>query len=423
MILFLKMVIIYVGIKNDSKRWCTVECDLENTITKLYDKTLENINEHTVASGYYSFTNGLLFCNCVLECILEGEKELSAAIIKYMAVKKVKGIKCSKWYDLGHIDGILNAKRSLINSRSFNTLTINPVLNTITKKSTNNEKLRDELNWYKCLPDELKVLTPRILSTSTDGEVVNIVQEFYGYSTLAELFLYSSISKEIWLSIFQHLFLLNSEFRKYNRKVSSESAKDVYINKTLARLGQLDRQLSFNEILNFQELTINGKKYRNFLLIQDQVLEKLENLCEGIVGSIIHGDFCFSNLLFDINSFIIKLIDPRGSFGEKGIYGDPRYEIAKLRHSAIGKYDFILANLFSIEITEQVINYTIATNDNFRFVESFFDELVVANGYDLNEIRLIEAVLFLTMPPLHSDSYERQLMMYIAGIIKLNEIL
>src|SRR5690606_40930853 len=43
--------------------------------------------------------------------------------------------------------------------------------------------------------------------------------------------------------------------------------------------------------------------------------------------SIMHGDFCFSNILFDSRSNRIKLIDPRGinANGEISIYGDQKY--------------------------------------------------------------------------------------------------
>ena len=55
-------------------------------------------------------------------------------------------------------------------------------------------------------------------------------------------------------------------------------------------------------------------------------------------GSIMHGDFCLSNILYDLRSRICKLLDPRGSFGASGIYGDPRYDVAKLYHSVYGLY-------------------------------------------------------------------------------------
>ena len=44
-------------------------------------------------------------------------------------------------------------------------------------------------------------------------------------------------------------------------------------------------------------------------------------------------------------------------------------------------------------------------------------------GYNINEIRLIEALLFISMVPYHKDYPDRQNMMYITGIKYLNEIL
>ena len=44
----------------------------------------------------------------------------------------------------------------------------------------------------------------------------------------------------------------------------------------------------------------------------------------------------------------LKILDPRGNFGIDGVYGDIRYDIAKLMHSIIGRYDFIINDLFAI---------------------------------------------------------------------------
>jgi len=62
-----------------------------------------------------------------------------------------------------------------------------------------------------------------------------------------------------------------------------------------------------------------------------------------------HGDLCFCNILYDINSQAIKLLDPKGSFGKIGIYGDIKYDIAKLKHYVHGKYDFIINDLFHLK--------------------------------------------------------------------------
>lgn len=414
---------LYYGLKCDSKKWCYLEIDSDNNIIDLFDIEKNETIESPVASGFYNFINGNIFFNILRNCINENKGEISDVIKEYKKEFPFKAIECKHWLDLGHIDGILNSKRKLISSRSFNSLCINPILNTITKTSLNNDKLRDELNWYKLLPEELTVLSPRLLSTSTNDDTVTIVQEFYGYPTLAELFLYSKITKPIWNEIFRHLFILNKEFKKYSYSYTDNVYYDIYVTKTIERFNKLKEQNEFIEILKYDQIFINGFGYKNLPLLFDNFIEKLSLLTSrNINAHIIHGDYCFSNILFDVNSFIIKLIDPRGSFGVKGIYGDSRYEIAKLRHSAIGKYDFIVSNLYKIQINKNHIDFTIATNENYTIVNDIFDSYIVKYNYNIEEIKLIETSLFISMLPLHADDFNRQLMLYVTGILKLNEL-
>ena len=122
--------------------------------------------------------------------------------------------------------------------------------------------------------------------------------------------------------------------------------------------------------------------------------------------------------------YIFKLIDPRGRFKTQSIYGDPRYDIAKLRHSIVGLYDFIIAGLYKLTcLGDCSYNFQISTPVLTEKLEPFFDELVVGYGYNRREIKLIEALLFLTMIPLHKDDIQRQKAFYLTAIKKLNEVL
>ena len=113
----------------------------------------------------------------------------------------------------------------------------------------------------------------------------------------------------------------------------------------------------------------------------------------------------------------------RGSFSKKGIIGDIKYDLAKLRHSINGKYDFLIHNLFEIEFIKEDVKIKIYFNGIHRKVDKYFDELIVNEGYKLNHIRFIEGLLFISMLPLHPESFETQFAMYCQGIIKLNQVL
>ena len=137
----------------------------------------------------------------------------------------------------------------------------------------------------------------------------------------------------------------------------------------------------------------------------------------------IHGDLFLGNILFDSTSKIFKFIDPRGNFGDVGIYGDTKYDIAKLRHSFVGNYDFIVADLFTINYNDEVgWDFKILNEKYHEQISNYFDLELEKNGYDLNQIKFIEALLFISMVPLHSDNIKRQQAMYLTGILKLNEL-
>jgi hypothetical protein len=47
----------------------------------------------------------------------------------------------------------------------------------------------------------------------------------------------------------------------------------------------------------------------------------------------------------------------------------------------------------------------------------------IKTRWELNQIKLIEGLLFISMLPLHKDNFERQLALYSVGIQRLNEVL
>ena len=108
----------------------------------------------------------------------------------------------------------------------------------------------------------------------------------------------------------------------------------------------------------------------------------------------------------------------------KGIYGDPRYDIAKLRHSISELYDFVVADMFRIVASadHRTFDVNLYSTEVTKRASESFDQLLEQNGYVLEEIKFIEALLFLSMIPLHKDKPLRQQLMYCIGITLLNDI-
>ena len=127
-----------------------------------------------------------------------------------------------------------------------------------------------------------------------------------------------------------------------------------------------------------------------------------------------------SEMLFRRLPFINKSSNP---LIKKGIYGDARYDIAKLRHSLVGLYDYIVGDLFQINTTENGFDYQLFEDDKNNHLAQFTDKCIEANGYKLREIKLIEGLLFLSMIPYHADYKDRQYMMYVRSLQILNELI
>ena len=68
-----------------------------------------------------------------------------------------------------------------------------------------------------------------------------------------------------------------------------------------------------------------------------------------ICYSIIHGDCQFSNILYCENESKLYFIDPRGYYGKSKIYGDHRYDYAKVIYALSGYDKFNNNHLYSIK--------------------------------------------------------------------------
>jgi hypothetical protein len=199
----------------------------------------------------------------------------------------------------------------------------------------------------------------------------------------------------------------------------------MYVSKTWRRLEQWKNLDPLGaDIMDRDEVVLNGRSLLGMSRLRAAVVERARALQASATVTVMHGDFCFSNILFDVSSQVLRLIDPRGSFGATGIFGDPRYDIAKLRHSICGLYDYIVADLFSLERTDEgeMRSETFAGAGIERLCGSF-DGMAASAGYNMDDIRFIEGLLFVSMPPLHRGHPLRQEMMFLTGLQLLNRTL
>lgn len=313
-------------------------------------------------------------------------------------------------------------------SRFFNKVSVNKAANLFIKESSKISKIIAEKKWYESMPDELQKYCPKVLGFYQDGNVAKLTLEYIDNPSLAVLFTREKLSQDEFNSVLASLFETYSEFISHKGTLDKGyDLKKIYLDKTLDRIeSAVNGPLA--PLISAQNISLNGETISGFPKVKNKLMKKLELIASApFSASVIHGDLCFSNILFEKKTNSFRFVDPRGSFGDGfGIYGDPRYDIAKLRHSFVGLYDFIIADKFLLNESKGSTfscSLNIVSGYNQSGLESFFDKLALSYGFNVYDIKLIEAVLFLTMIPLHSENEIHQKAFFLTALKKINDIL
>ena len=191
-------------------------------------------------------------------------------------------------------------------------------------------------------------------------------------------------------------------------KGSSGECMSVYFTKSWKRVSEVG---CFLKYVNQSVIRINGVYCPN--PIHD--LSTFEDYISGIVDvkeyNVIHGDPSFSNSLVDKDNQI-WLIDPRGSFGKTKIYGDKRYDWAKLYYSAVGNYDSMNSKKFSVKISDiPEVELEIASNG----YEEYGEMILERSGMSQREMDLIHATLWLSLTGYVKEDIEAALFSFYMG--------
>lgn len=415
-----------------SDKWTFFE-EENGRLATIYDKTMQankSTGKRKLFVGVFYIRYTRYFYQCLKKAQTAKECKISTfydALREYSLRYPLTAVKTDQWFDIGHADKYhhfgLEAK-----AREFNHISIDKRRGILTKTSDNKEKFIGEIKWYLKLPADVEYIRPRIFDYSTAYTAPYVAMEYYAYHTLHELFLYGDLNVQQWTDIFERIRFVCNDLKRYSVADGGIQAAltDMYLTKTVQRLETLRSESRFAPFFE-KPVTVNGKTCMS-----------LDAVCTGLARwipqqlydveklTLIHGDLCFSNIMVDDDFSFIKLIDPRGKFGTYDIYGDPRYEMAKLFHSVDGKYDFIIKDLFEVkyDLSNAEIRYAVSDRKRDYDLHAVFTSVFRKEiGEDLKKIELIEALLFLSMIPLHTESYERQLVMLATGLDILDRVI
>ncbi len=421
----------WVGYNNvdDYKRWCLLETKKYNYIDSFIDKPEIDPETRKAVIGIYYFDSIKMLKECISDVIkkdikIKGEYQLSSAMELYMNYKDIKAIEFKEWFDCGEVDSFNNTRKNI--TRYFNSIEVTKD-NTIIKRSENETKIVQEINWFLNMPNKLRVHMPQLIDYSIAKGQTFYELEYINSTPMQELFMYNLPDLPQWEKFFNNVFTIIDKFKCSSNKSRfncSEHLKEILLNKTQNRMSELVLEDYWKELMKKDEIKINDTTYKNihemYPLVEQYIKDNILNDCNKY-WQIIHGDMFFGNMLYDTNNDSLKLIDPRGNFDMDGIYGDIRYDLAKLNHSIKGHYDFIVNGLYSFEENNLEFNYIFYDNPRHKVINEMFNKFIESRKIKLKDINIITGILFLSMIPLHKDNPNNQKMMYLTAIKIFNE--
>lgn len=276
-----------------------------------------------------------------------------------------------------------------------------------------------EKNWYRFLDELLKKngvsegisgfsQVPRI-----DSFTPFVMEKIDGKN----IYEYDMLGKEQKKEILARLVAMLKKLHAMgSAPVDYYSMRDAYYTKTVKRLEKI-RELV--PMADRRTICVNGRMCRNVFFHFEELEEKLKQLsCEKF--AFLHGDCTFSNLMLRHDTEPV-MIDPRGYFGQTENYGDAAYDWAKLYYSIVGNYDRFNRKEFRLVLEQEAVTLEIASSHWEDMEEEFFR--LLADEVTVEQIKLIHAVIWLSLTTYAWDDYDSVCGAFYNGIYYLEEVL
>lgn len=195
------------------------------------------------------------------------------------------------------------------------------------------------------------------------------------------------------------------------KKKFSEATKDFYFRKTN------DRISAFYQVSGIQDRvdSINGREVPAISTLLDAI--DWNWLTSGVPVNF-HGDLQPENVI--VGDTEITLIDWRHNFGGLAV-GDIYYDFAKLYHALCVSQEVIRQEAYEVGIAEGEIRLQFNIKSNLLTFRDLFEKFLADEGYDVQKVKVLSALVYLNIAPLHHYPYN--IFLYYFGKYMLDETL
>ena len=307
--------------------------------------------EETVWSGFFAFADIRL----LMRALVRSRRDFVRAVRDYDATRPLRRVPVLRWHDLGHINTYYASRAQMTTQRAFNRLAIGD--GKVVKSGEPAGKIRAEAHWYRSVPPDIRRYCPQLLEEGDEAGRPSYALEYLHLTPLNELYVHGRNPPFFWDRVFGRISTVLDTCAGavgaalardpgFERQVAADF-RALVEGKTKTRLEAFAAGPGGVELGRL--LRLNDREYPPLLEIAADCMRRA--LAVPIVPGVMHGDLCLSNMLFDGRAGDIKVLDPRGldAAGVPSIHGNLCYDLAKLLHSVVGLYDFIIAGAFTLE--------------------------------------------------------------------------
>jgi hypothetical protein len=381
--------------------WAEINLDGEHITSLETVPAGEDGQGRPIVAGYFAFDSSA----DLIRALDDAGGDFIAGVNLYLAKHPTKLEQAGRWLDFGHVQTFYQSRLAVPTARAFNTLTTDGV--TTLKSSEDGDKMRAEAAWLRGAPPDVQPYCVRVFEAGEAEDRAFYRTEYEYLPLLAELFVHGAIGRAPWMRILGSCEAFLRLCARHEGPGEADAAlRRLTADKTLGRLETFALETGFDIDA---PLSLDGRACPSLRAIAER-LAAVAAPDDRRATCVMHGDFGFSNILYSHRLRRIKVIDPRGSCGDgPSLFGDTRYDLAKLAHSITGRYDQIIAGRCAVSVEGR--DYAIAFEPlaHQPWLEGALAEMRVAgrSGADIT-VRAACAGLFLSMLPLHGDRPDRQ---------------
>lgn len=366
-------------------------------VEKFNEKGMTNFDFiHIGLVGIYSYKE---FWSNLEILIKNSSKEMQLNDISVLEILVRNNIKFNleifnDWVDIGNSNSLVNAKKMFSSSHI--------VL----------EKPQESISFVKDFVvkffSDHRIVASRVERMKFLGDTVpalrNFSDHFYSYEFYIGETLSKSVNPEQIINLLEWTKKnLWSYTPDYNLAQFDSLVNDFYIKKSNDRLKEFLESRSINdEHCKINDLVTPSAK--------DLIIKAMPILLETAQIGRFHGDLILDNILTLGAEF--KLIDWRQDFGGNLEFGDIYYDLAKLNHSLYINHEIVMKNEFFIDISQSQIQCGILRKDVHVEMERNLFIFAQSERMNLKKIKLLTAIVWLNMAPLHHHPFDKFLYYY-----------